>query len=127
MRLAIALGALGLSACSTGGGRPRLDRVEPRSVQVLPGHVVEVNLRGSAFDTGTPPQNTVRIGSVAVPGVPSRNNGTLIRFTIPDMMPSRSEAPPAPWLPGQYSIVVTTPKGTSDTLMLTISPPGERP
>ena len=117
-----------LSACAS-GGRPRLTAISPDDVRLVPGNVVEVDLRGSSFDaTPNSPQNIVRIGPVVLTAVPSRMGGTRIRIAIPDAVPSGGEAPPAPWLSGRYPVTVTTPKGTSDTLMLGIgSLPGGRP
>jgi hypothetical protein len=119
----------GLLAACASSERPRLRSISPQAVQLFPGNVTEVDLRGAAFDqTAGDPQNIVRVGPVLLRAVPSRSNGTLMRIAIPDFMPSSGEAPPAPWLSGQYPVTVTTPKGTSDTLMLTISAgPGARP
>jgi hypothetical protein len=117
-----------LAACAS-GGRPRLQAIAPDSVQLIPGNVIEVDLRGSSFDrTSGDPQNVVRVGPVLLRAVPSRSNGTLIRIALPDAVPSGGEAPPAPWLSGRYPVTITTSRGTSDTLMLTISAgPGGRP
>ena len=118
------------AACATiaGASRPRLTGLEPSSVQLVRGNVTTIDLHGSAFDTNRfTPENTVRIGSLVLRAVPSIAGGTLIRVTIPSAVPSDGEAPPVPWIGGRYLVTVTTKIGTSDTLALTIAPPGGRP
>ena len=100
---------------------PRLLRLAPESIAVLPGMVAEVELRGSGFDANrAEPGNTVTIGPAVLRGVPASADGTLIRVVVPDAMPSGGEAPPQPWYRGRYPVTVRTPLGSSDTLFLTI-------
>jgi hypothetical protein len=108
--------------------RPRLTSLAPDSVQLLPGNVTEVDLRGSGFDTSrTAPLNIVRIGSLVLRAVRSSARGTLISVAVPALVPSGGEAPSAPWMGGRYPVTVTTPRGTSDTLTLAITSLGSRP
>jgi hypothetical protein len=107
--------------------RPRLRTISPDSVQLFTGNVTEVTLHGSGFDTSrASPQNTVRIGTVVLRSVPSDAGGGVIQVAIPPAVPSGGEAPPTPWMNGRYAVSVTTPHGTSDTLMLAIAPQGGR-
>ena len=131
--LAAAALAAGI-ACASGGKpatkqstRPRLTAVAPDSVLLTSGNVTEVDLRGSGFDTSTTdPQNVIRIGPLVLRAVPSTAGGTVIRVAIPDVVPTSGEAPPSRWLGGSYPVTVSTPAGTSDTLMLAISSGGGR-
>jgi len=107
--------------------RPRLRSVSPDSVQLFPGNVTEIDLRGSGFDTSrAAPRNTVQIGSLVLRAVPSTASGTVIRVAVPAEVSSGGGAPPARWMGGRYPVVITTPTGTSDTLMLAIAAPGAR-
>jgi hypothetical protein len=128
-------GALLSAACASANksgtagteSRPRLRFLRPDSVQLIPGNVTEVDLRGSGFDTSrAAPQNTVRIGTLVLRGVPSAEGGGIIRVAIPAAVPGNGEAPPMPWMGGRYAVTVTTPRGTSDTLMLAIATHGGR-
>lgn len=110
------------TAKSAGPSRPRLRSVSPDSVQLFPGNVTEIDLRGSGFDTTrAAPQNTVRIGSLVLSAVPSSGGGTVIRVAVPAEVQTGGGAPPTAWIGGRYRVVVTTPTGTSDTLTLAIS------
>jgi hypothetical protein len=114
-------------SAAAGDIRPRLRSLQPDSVQLLAGNVTEIDLRGSGFDTSrATPQNTVRIGTLVLRGVPSDVRGGVIRVAIPAAVPGSGEAPPMPWMGGRYAVSVTTPRGTSDTLMLAIAPQGGR-
>lgn len=94
--------------------------VAPDSVRIIPGNVTEVELRGSAFDVSSTPENVVHIGPLLFRGVPGTNGGTRLRVAIPATMPSAGEAPPSPLLGGRYAVFVTTTRGISDTLSLAI-------
>lgn len=98
--------------------RPRLLRLVPDAVRLLPGNVTEIELQGANLDAA---DNTIRIGSLELGKVRSTVNGTRITVAVPDAVPSGGEAPPAPWIGGRYPVSVRTIAGTSDTLMLVIS------
>lgn len=133
--VSVALMGAAFGACASGGKpadttstRPRLTALAPDTVSLIPGNVTEVDLRGSGFDSNRiAPQNTVRIGALVLRAVPSTANGTRIRVAIPDAVPSGGEAPPAPWSTGRYPVSVSTPGGTSDTILLSIRAGGRLP
>ncbi len=110
------------SSRSTVTARPRLTALAPSEVQLSAASNAEIELRGRNFSTRTDaPANTVRIGALELRAVPSSANGTVIRVTLPETVPSGGEAPPARWMSGRYAVTVTTTAGTSDTLLLTIA------
>jgi hypothetical protein len=114
-------------ASPAGNARPRLTAIAPSDVQLITGNVTEIALHGSQFDTNkSAPQNVVRIGAVVLRAVHGNANGTEIRVALPDAVPSGGEAPPAPWMSGRYPVTVTTPGGTSDTLLLAVTTTGKR-
>jgi len=134
-RLCLVGGSFLLVGCAASGrasrshdARPRLHSVTPDSVELLAGNVTTIDLRGSGFDTSrAAPENTVRIGALVLPAVPSDNQGTVIHVTVPATAGRTTEAPPVQWLPGRYPVSVTTRAGTSDTVMLTIASRGRGP
>jgi len=108
--------------------RPRLLSVTPDSIELLPGNVTAIDLRGSGFDTsGATPGNTVRIGDLMIRAVPSDAHSTVIHVTVPATIAATSEAPPVAWPAGRYAVSVTTRAGTSDTVLLTIASRGRGP
>ena len=133
---AVALGAMLVSATcarhgggashsagtvSAAAGAPALAQLVPDSIVVMRGMVAEVEIRGQRFDGNqATPGNTVSVGTVVLNGVRANAEGTVIRFVVPDAVPSGAEAPPSPWMPGRYAVTVRTPLGVSDTLYLTI-------
>lgn len=126
-RLVLAFG-LGLAACARQqaasdaaaeaslGVPPRLDAIEPDSVWVASGSVVEVVLRGRGFVAGSPGHNTVIFGTFPLNDVPANADGTQIRLVIPDRLPSGGEAPPRPVDSGAYPVSVRTPNGQSNAM-----------
>ena len=102
-------------------GTPRLEAIQPDSVMIADGVVVEVTLRGSGFAPGTPGRNTVVFGRMTVNSVPANDDGTQIRFVIPDRMPSGGEAAPLPIDAGSYTILVRTPSGESNVKNVKVS------
>jgi hypothetical protein len=125
----VVLPLLVLTGCATAGrtagARPRLAALDPATIQLTPGNVTFIELRGSGYATGSA-SNTVHIGTLTLANVPSRDGG-VIRVAIPDAIPSGSEAPPRRWVPGAYRVWVTTAAGSSDTLSLTIATGGRAP
>ena len=102
--------------------RPRLTALAPSEVQLSAASNAEIELRGSNFSMRTDaPANTVRIGALELRAVPSSANGTVIRVTLPETVPTGGEAPPVRWMSGRYAVTVTTTAGISDTLILTIA------
>ena len=99
---------------------PHIDAVDPDSVVVPSGAVVQVVLRGHAFAPGQPGQNVVQFGDVRLTGVPANGDGTQISVTIPDRVPVRGDAAPLPLESGRYPIHVETAAGTSNTVSLRV-------
>lgn len=124
----LALTTIVVACASASGGmqvpsRPRLRSITPDSVEVVAGNVVTIDLRGSGFDIS----NLVRIGAAELRAVPADATGTVLRVSVPVVVSRNGEAPPNAWLRGRYPVSVTTSRGTSDTLMLTIVPRGSEP
>jgi hypothetical protein len=119
-----ALFVLGLAACAatSGGGRaaaPRIDAIRPDSGPAGAAYPIEATLTGSGFDsTG----NTVRFGSIVVPGQLSSRGGTVLTFPVPKEMASRGEVPPMVLEPGRYEVTVTTRAGMSNKVTFTLTP-----
>ncbi len=119
--------AIVLLAASTGcAGRrggdasPHIDAVQPDSVVLAPGAVVTVVVRGRGFVPGTPGHNTVRFGQMSITDVPSSADGRELRLVIPENVPSRGDAAPAPLESGRYDIRVQTAAGTSNAISLRV-------
>jgi hypothetical protein len=135
LRLSLLL-ALGGAACApaarpgdaakvpVANARPRLSRIVPDSVRLVPGNVTEIELQGMHLDAVA---NTVMIGALELRQVRSAMKGTRIIVAIPDAVPSGGEAPPTEWMGGRYPVSIRTAAGTSDTLMLVISTAGSMP
>ncbi len=99
---------------------PVIARLEPDSVQVSPGAVVEVVVTGSGFVAGDPGENTVHFGAAVMRRVRANDDGTRLVFTIPDVIPSGGEAPPSPVVPGPYPVRIETTHGSSNVLVLQV-------
>jgi hypothetical protein len=106
------------------GSRPRLTRIVPDSVRLVPGNVVEIELQGANLDAVA---NLVKIGALELTQVRSAVNGTRITVAIPDVVPSGGEAPPARWIGGRYPVSIQSAAGISDTLTLVITTAGSMP
>ena len=125
---AVLVGCAGSVRAASHDVRPRLLSVTPDSIELLPGNVTAIDLRGSRFDTsGAAPGNTVHIGDLTLRAVPSDAHGTVIHVTVPATIAVTSEAPPVAWPAGRYAVSVTTRAGTSDTVLLTIASRGRGP
>jgi hypothetical protein len=109
-------GAGGSADAATASAAPHIDGIQPDSVVVAQGSVVEVVVRGRGFVAGMPGHNIVMFGRHAINDVPANANGTEIRLVIPDRLPSGGEAPPQPIEPGPYPITVKTPNGESNAV-----------
>jgi hypothetical protein len=99
---------------------PRIERVQPDSVSMPSGAVVEVVIRGSGFVPGKPGRNTVQFGTVTVSDVPANDDGTEIRFVVPAVVPSGGEAAPLPLESGSYPIRIQTTSGSSNAVIVRI-------
>lgn len=119
-RIVLALAPLLICACpfrhATTLGPPHIERVQPDSVVVPRGSVVEVALIGHDFASGTPGANTVEFAGMSIPKVPSSAHGDTIRFVIPDMIVRDGEAPAVALESGTFPVRVTTAAGTSNAV-----------
>ena len=111
---------LGCSAFRHRSSAPEIERVQPDSVSVPSGAVVELVIRGHGFLPGTPGRNTVQFGSMSVPNVPANEGGTQIRFVVPTAMPSGGEAAPLPLESGSYAIRIQTTNGSSNAVIVRV-------
>ncbi|MFI5229866.1 MAG: hypothetical protein ACHQWU_12405 [Gemmatimonadales bacterium] len=107
-------------AQSTASGGPAIDSVRPDSVLVPRGAVVEVVIHGHGFAPGMPGANTIHFAGMAIAQVPANAAGTVIHFVIPDVVTSRSEAPPLPLDAGAYALTIETGGGTSNAVTLRV-------
>ena len=64
--------------------------------------------------------NTVTIGDVELTSVPANDDGTEIRFVVPDRGPSRGDAAPLPIDAGAYDVRIRTAAGVSNAVRLRI-------
>jgi hypothetical protein len=83
---------------------------------------VEIVIRGSDFEPGTPGRNTVEMGPIRLTLVPANPSGTEIRFVIPDRYTTNSEAPPRALMPGTYQVTVRTSMGASNAVPMKVLP-----
>ena len=118
----LSAGALGLgcTALRGSGGVPRIESIQPDSVVMRDGVVVELLVRGSGFEPGTPGRNTVQFGEMPVPNVPASKDGKEIRFVVPDRMPLRGDAAPMPIESGEYRLRVQTAAGVSNPVVVRV-------
>ncbi|MCC6432662.1 MAG: hypothetical protein IT354_17265 [Gemmatimonadaceae bacterium] len=89
----------------------------PRSITMRAGEPVTLEITGTSFDAA---RNTVTLGPVSLNSIASRANGTAISFTVPDRVPSGGGAAPALWISGSYALTVTTARGTSAPVTITV-------
>ena len=111
------------SACSAfrrNDGTPHIDRLAPDSVLMANGLVVEVVASGRGFAPGKPGMNTITIGDVELTNVPASDDGTELRFVVPDRAPSKGEAAPLPIDAGSYDVRIRTATGVSNAVRLRI-------
>jgi hypothetical protein len=120
MRRASGLLVLGLAlaaGCSLVRHRdsgPHIDALEPDSVSMPYGGVVQIVIRGHGFEAGTPGRNSVQFGTTTISDVPASEDGKEIRFFIPGTMPSGGDAAPRPLDSGAYDIRIVTAGGSSN-------------
>lgn len=73
-----------------------------------------------AFATGA---NRVRVGRATIEGVAADSSGTVLRFPLPlSYTDTTARGRPSSFTPGQYPVSVVTPRGTSNSLTLTMIP-----
>jgi hypothetical protein len=101
---------------------PHIDALVPDSARVARNSVVEIVIRGSGFEPGSPGRNTVALGPITLNQVPANQAGSEIRFVIPDRYATNNEAPPRPLAPGTYAVTVETVNGKSNSVSVRILP-----
>ncbi|MDH3497250.1 MAG: IPT/TIG domain-containing protein [Gemmatimonadota bacterium] len=98
---------------------PVITRLEPARGPAGVAYPLRLTIEGTGF---APESNTVHVGPVVLPDVPSADGGTRIVVFVPKEIPSTGEVPPAPLLPGRYEVSVTTAHGTSAPAIFTLTP-----
>ncbi len=122
--LVIIAGLSGLGAClaptrgdSLASAPPEIIAITPSSGPAGTAYPIEATILGRGFAaTG----NVVTFGPIQLPDLASRD-GQHITFLVPKEVPSRGEVPPMVLIPGEYSVTVTTPAGTSPAMLFTLT------
>ena len=100
-------------------GGPSITRLSPASGQAGDAYPIEVTIEGLGFAEAG---NIVNFGGIPSEGLPSTDDGTRITFWVPKEAPSAGEVPPMVLTPGDYPVTVTTPTGTSESVMFLLTP-----
>ncbi len=100
-------------------GGPAIIRLSPSNGQAGDAYPIEVTIEGLGFAEAG---NIVNFGGVPSEGLPSSAGGTRITFWVPKEVPSAGEVPPMVLTPGEYPVTVTTPMGTSESVMFLLTP-----
>jgi hypothetical protein len=114
------LAATACSAFRKNDETPHIDRLAPDSVMLSNGLVVEVAVRGHGFAPGKPGMNTVTVGDVELTSVPASDDGTELRFVVPERGVARGDAAPLPIDAGAYDVRIRTASGVSNAVRLRI-------
>ena len=112
--------AVSCSAFHHRSSLPEIERIQPDSVLVPSGAVIELTIRGHGFLPGIPGRNTVQFGNASITNVPANDDGTQIRFVVPTSMPSGGEAAPLPLESGSYPIRIQTTTGSSNAVIVRV-------
>jgi hypothetical protein len=112
--------AVSCSAFRHRSSLPEIEKIQPDSVLVPSGAVIELTIRGKGFLPGTPGRNTVQFGTASITNVPANDDGTQIRFVVPTSMPSGGEAAPLPLESGSYPIRIQTTTGSSNAVIVRV-------
>ena len=100
---------------------PVIHEIVPSSGPAGVAYPIQATIRGSGFMlTG----NIVTFGPVPIPDLPSPD-GRHITFFVPKEVASRGEVPPMVLPHGEYSVTVTTPAGTSQPIVFTLTGGGK--
>jgi hypothetical protein len=107
------------SACSrrSATAPPVLRRLEPTTAVISTGEPVIVTARGCGFDKAG---NIVMIGPARLTDVPSLDGGTRLRFAVPQTASARGEVAPMAMPLGTVQVTVSTSRGRSNALPLTL-------
>lgn len=107
---------------------PRLVELRPDTIALGRGEVPTMVLTGSGFIPGVTGvfatgANRVQVGRAVIEGVASNAAGTVLRFPLPlSYADTTARGRPSYFFPGQYPVSVVTPRGTSNSLTLTMIP-----
>jgi hypothetical protein len=105
-------------APASGTAAPALTLLVPDSGRAGVDYPVRIVLQGSGFAvTG----NIVTFGGIPSDPLDSTEEGSRITYMIPKEKPTAGEVPPEELLPGEYLVTVTTPGGTSEPLLFTLT------
>jgi len=96
---------------------PVISDISPSSGPAGIAYPIQATIRGQGFVLT---RNTVTFGPVQIPDLPSPD-GQHINFFVPKEVPSRGEVPPMVLPHGEYSVTVTTPAGTSRSVVFTLT------
>ena len=113
---------------ATTGSAPYLARLTPDTIALGKAAVPTLVLTGRGFVAGPSGMlavgvNAVRIGRATFDGLPADSSGTILRFAMPlTYTDTSAKGRPSSFAPGQYPVSVVTPRGTSNTLTLTMIP-----
>lgn len=105
---------------------PTLTSLAPLTIALGKGEVTTLTLTGSGFVPGARGAfgsggNTIRVGAATIDSVAANDDGTTIRFALPlNYTDTTARGRPQSFTPGQYPVSVVTPKGTSNSLTLTM-------
>lgn len=105
---------------------PQLASIAPMKISLGKGEVPTLVLTGSGFVAGAHGAfgtggNSVRVGPATFDSVAANNDGTTIRFALPlNYTDTTAKGRPQSFTPGEYRVSVVTPKGTSNSLTLTM-------
>lgn len=98
---------------------PLLTALRPDSAQVAAvlGAGVTLEVHGCGFAAT---DNELAFGPTLVPGIPSQQGGTVLRFQVPREFQGGGEVPPMATPAGVHEVTVRTQYGRSNALPLTL-------
>ena len=105
---------------------PTIERLVSDTIALGRQAVPTIEIRGRGFEPGGNGEfgdgrNTVRVGPASVERVRSDAGGTTLRCALPlAYTDTTSRGRPSSFGPGEYPVSVITPRGTSNTLTLTM-------
>ena len=114
------------SAQRSGPDGPSIARIAPDTIALGRQAVPTIQIDGSGFEPGGAGTfgdggNTVRVGTASIRRVAANADGTTLRFALPlTYSDTTSLGRPSSFTPGQYPVSVITPRGTSNSLTLTM-------
>lgn len=118
------------SATSTASALPQLTRLTPDTIALGRGQVPTLLVVGSGFAPGGDSTgafadggNTLHVGAASFARLGATTDGTRIRFPLPlAYTDTTSRGRPSAFTPGTYSVTVSTARGSSNALTLTMIP-----